>query len=65
MKIQIEKETKFDGHEMKENVKYYLWIDRNIVYSAKTEKAIHERLEQIKSNYVAKSEIIYEEEIAN
>lgn len=62
MKIQIEKETKFSGHEMKEKVRYYLWIDRNIAYSADTEEAIHERLEQIKANYVAKSEIVYEEE---
>ena len=63
MKIRIEKETKFDGHEMKAKVRYYLWINDNITYSSNTEEAIYERLEQIKANYVAKSEIIYEEEI--
>ena len=62
MKIKIEKETKFDGHALKERVKYYLWIDSHIVYSADTEEAIHARLEQIKANYVAKIEIVYEEE---
>jgi hypothetical protein len=63
MIIKIEKDTRFNGHELKVEIKYYLWIDNAIVFSASTEEAIHKQLDVIKQNYVAKkSEVIYEEE---
>jgi hypothetical protein len=64
MKIKIERDTKFNGHTLKADIRYYLWIDSTIVYSADSEEAIHKQLDIIKKNYVEKkTETIYEEEI--
>ena len=63
MTIKIEKDTKFNGHTLQAEIRYYLWIDSSIVFSADSEEAIHSKLEVIKQNYVAKkTETIYEEE---
>lgn len=63
MTIKIEKDTKFNGHTLKAEIRYYLWIDNSIVYSADSEEAVHKQLDVIKKNYVVKkTETIYEEE---
>jgi len=63
MIIKIEKDTKFNGHTLKAETRYYLWIDNSIVYSADSEEAVHKQLDVIKKNYVVKkTETIYEEE---
>jgi hypothetical protein len=63
MTIKIERDTKFNGHTLKAEIRYYLWIDNSIVFSADSEEAIYSKLEIIKKNYVEKkTEVIYEEE---
>ena len=63
MIIKIEKDTKFNGHTLQAEIRYYLWIDNSIVYSADSEEAVHKQLDVIKKNYVVKkTETIYEEE---
>jgi hypothetical protein len=63
MTIKIERDTKFNGHTLKAEIRYYLWIDNSIVFSADSEDAIYEQLEVIKKNYIVKkTEVIYEEE---
>jgi len=64
MTIKIEKDTKFNGHTLKADIRYYLWIDGSIIYSSDSEEDIHKKLDVIKQNYVAKkTEVIYEETI--
>jgi hypothetical protein len=63
MTIKIERDTKFNGHTLKAEIRYYLWIDNSIIFSADSEDAIYEQLEVIKKNYIVKkTEVIYEEE---
>jgi hypothetical protein len=63
MTIKIERDTKFNGHTLQAEIRYYLWIDSGIVFSADSEEAIYSKLEIIKKNYVEKkTEVIYEEE---
>jgi hypothetical protein len=63
MIIKIEKDTRFNGHTLQAEIKYYLWIDSSIVFSSDNEDAIYKQLEVIKQNYVTKkTEVIYEEE---
>jgi hypothetical protein len=63
MIIKIEKDTRFNGHALKAEIKYYLWIDSSIVYSSESEDAIYKQLDVIKKNYVErKTEVIHEEE---
>jgi hypothetical protein len=63
MTIKIERDTKFNGHTLQAEIRYYLWIDNSIVYSADSEEAVHKQLDVIKKNYIVKkTEVIYEEE---